>query len=281
MLRSKADLHTHTTCSDGKLSPVELVQFAHDKKLSVLSITDHDTFDGYFKAKDKAEELGIELVPGVEISASYKEKESHILAYYFDPDDVSFSNFLGQQKKLRRDRIRGIISTIGKKGISVDYDEVWAEANGANIGRPHIARVMVNRGYVASVNEAFIRYLSNEELGKIESGYLDWQDVIAMIKESGGASVLAHPALLYTDDEVNEFIEAGIDGLECIHPSQNYTLQQKYAQMCEHHELLMTGGSDFHGGDRDTNKHFGTVNISTKYVDRMRRMTSQRKAIIK
>ena len=281
MIRLKADLHTHTTCSDGKLTPVELVQCAYEKKLSALSITDHDTFAGYAIAKEKADELGVELIPGVEISATFKEKESHILAYFFDPADKAFADFLNKQRVLRKRRIKGIINMVVKQGISVDYDEVVAEANGANIGRPHIARVMVHKGYVATVNEAFIRYLSNEKLGKIESGYLDWQEVITCIKESGGASILAHPALLYTDDEVQAFIEAGIDGLECIHPSQNFSLQQKYMHICERNELLITGGSDFHGGEYDMNKHFGTVTISSKLVEKMRRMTSQRKAIVK
>lgn len=276
----KADLHIHTTCSDGRLLPEEAVEIAHKRKLAALSITDHDSFEGYFKAIDKAEELGIELVPGVEITCSFKEKEAHILAYYFDVNTDYFADFLKSQRISRRNRIKGIINTLNENGIEVDYDEVRAEANGANIGRPHVAKILIKKGYARNHNDAFIRYLSTKRLGAIENTYPDYKEVIEIVRNIGGATILAHPAKFYTSSEIDEIIEAGIDGLECIHPSHNFSLQKKYTKLVEDNSLLLTGGSDYHGGKEMAERHLGVVCVATKHIQKMKRMTDQRKLIV-
>ncbi len=276
----KADLHIHTTCSDGKLAPTEVIELAKEKKLKAVSITDHDTYKGYHQAREKAEELEVELISGCEITSTINDKEAHILAYYFDPDTDYLEKFLSEQRKARSKRIKGIIATVQKAGVDVDYDEVWAEANGANIGRPHLARVLTQKGYVSSPKEAFIRYLSNQKLGTIENTYPDYREVIEIVKNVGGACILAHPGRLYSSEEVKKFVEAGMDGIECIHPSHNYALQKKYTEMCEEQGLLMTGGSDTHEGLNAGYTNLGVVTIAYKYVDKIKRMTSQRKNII-
>ena len=275
----KADLHIHTTCSDGRLTPEEAVQMANNKKLVSLSITDHDTCRGYFQAIDKANELNVDLIPGVEITSVLEDKEVHILAYNFDPDTNYLEDFLNEQKKARKDRIKGIIKTVKKSGIDVEYDEVWAEANGANIGRPHLARVLAQKGYVSSPKEAFIRYLSNQKLGSIQSTYPDYREVIEIIRNVGGASVVAHPGRLYSSDELQAFVDAGIDGIECIHPSHNFKLQKKYTEYCEQNGLLITGGSDTHDGMEAGYTNMGVVTIACKHVEKMKKMTEQRKNI--
>ncbi|MEX0721932.1 MAG: PHP domain-containing protein [Balneolaceae bacterium] len=275
----KADLHIHTVCSDGKLQPIEAVQLAKEKKLVSLSITDHDTFSGYFDAEQEAIKLDIELIPGVEITSTFGEKEAHILAYYFDPATSYLKQFLADQKKARKERIKGIIHTVNKNGLDVDYDEVWAEANGANIGRPHLARVLMQKGYVHNSKEAFIRYLSNQKLGTIKNTYPHYKEVIEIIKEAGGACIVAHPGKMYNNDDLKEFVESGIDGFECIHPSHNFTLQKKYTEFCENHALLRTGGSDSHEGIDAGYTNLGVVTIAYKHVEKMKRMTDQRKKI--
>lgn len=276
----KADLHIHTTCSDGRLSPVEAVELASEKKLKALAITDHDTFEAYFEAIDRAKELDIELIPGVEITCSFEDREAHLLAYYFNVDTNYFADFLTSQRVARRDRIKGIIQTLNEQGLDVDYPEVRAEANGANIGRPHVAKVLIGKGYARNVQDAFLRYLSNEKLGDIENTYPDFEEAIRIVKNIGGATVLAHPGRMYSDEEVMKFIEAGIDGLEVVHPSHNWTMQKKYTEMVEKHSLLMTGGSDYHGGKDIAYKHLGVITIATKHCDKMKRMTDQRKNIV-
>ena len=276
----KADLHIHTTCSDGRLLPEEAVEIASQRKLKALSITDHDSFEAYFQAKDKADELGIELIPGVEITCSFKNKEAHILAYYFDVSTEYFSDFLKSQRVARRNRIKGIIKTLTETGLEVDYEEVRAEANGANIGRPHVAKVLVAKGYARNHNDAFVRYLSTERLGVINNSYPDYREAIEIVRNIGGATILAHPAKHYNADEINEFMEAGIDGLECIHPSHNFELQKKYTKIVEDNALLLTGGSDYHGGKEMAARHLGVVCVAYKHVEKMKRMTDQRKNMV-
>lgn len=277
---SKADLHIHTTCSDGRLQPEEVVELAIEKKLSAISITDHDTCKGYYAAKEKADELGIELVPGVEITSSFQGSEAHILAYYFETHTNFLQDFLDNQRNARKQRIKKIIRTVQKKGVAVEYDEVWAEANGANIGRPHLARVLTQKGYVSSPKEAFIRYLSDQKLGTIENTYPDYKVVIDVVKNVGGACVIAHPGKMYSEKQIQDFIDAGIDGIECIHPSHNYKLQKKYTELCEKHSLLMTGGSDTHEGKGVGYTNFGVVTIAQKHIEKMKKMTQQRKNIV-
>lgn len=276
----KADLHIHTNCSDGRLTPAEAVELASEKKLKALSITDHDTFEGYFKGLKKAKELDIELIPGVEITSSYKSRESHILAYYFDVDTTYFADFLLSQRVARRDRIKGIIQKVNKVGVDITYEEVRSEANGANIGRPHLAKILIQKGYVNSSSEAFKRYLSTEKLGEIDNNYPDFKEVIKIIKNVGGASVLAHPSRFYTKDEINEFVAAGIDGIECIHPSHNWKMQKEYTEFVEKNSLLLTGGSDYHGGKDLAYTHLGVVCVASKHCDKMKRMTDQRKQLV-
>lgn len=279
-MAQKADLHIHTLHSDGRMTPKEVIEWAVEKNLSMISITDHDTYEGYFEAKEAAEDTDIECIPGVEITTNFNGRECHLLAYNFETDTNYLEKFLKNQKNARKDRIKGIINTIKAKGVLVDYDEVWAEANGANIGRPHLARVLVNKGYAGNVNEAFIRYLSDKQLGSISNNYPDYKEVIQIVKNVGGACLIAHPGRMYNETEIEEFIGSGIDGLECIHPSHNWESQKKFTEICEQRSLLMTGGSDCHDKKGVGYSHFGVVTIATKYVNSMLRMTEQRKKIV-
>lgn len=276
----KADLHIHTTCSDGRLSPLQVVDVAVNSNLTAFSITDHDTIKGYHTAKEYAREREIELIPGVEITASMDEKEVHILAYYFIPESKILNKLLLTQRDARRHRIKGIINKLIDLGLEIDYDEVRAEANGANMGRPHIAKVLISKGYVNNYFEAFSSYLSYEKLGGIEHKYPSYHEVISCIKEAGGASIIAHPGNLYSKMEIFKFIEAGIDGIECIHPSHSFAFQTKYSDLTKEHSLLFTGGSDYHGGVDRAHANLGFVTVAMKHVLKMKRMTNQRKSIL-
>lgn len=276
---AKADLHIHTLESDGNMSPVDVIRLAQKHGLEIISITDHDTIKGYIKARDTARKLGIRLIPGVEITSDFNGRECHLLAYCFDPDHEIIRSLLTDHHYSRLERGKWIIEQLSKEGLDLNIDEVKAEANGANLGRPHIAAVLVDKGYVASYKEAFIRYLSDEALGPIKNGYYDYQQVIKSVKVAGGAIVIAHPGNLYTQEELKKLVEAGVDGIELIHPSHNYRTQQRIEKFAEKHNLLLTGGSDYHGGNSEYQKFFGIVTINTKYVHRLIRMTEQRKNI--
>ncbi|HKK46929.1 MAG TPA: PHP domain-containing protein [Balneolaceae bacterium] len=276
---AKADLHIHTLESDGNMSPVDVVRLANKHGLEIISITDHDTVRGYWKALETAEELDINLLAGVEITSDFKGRESHLLAYCFDPEHEAIETLMAEHHKSRLERGKWIVGQLSKEGLDLDIEEVKAEAKGANIGRPHIAAVLVDKGYVASYKEAFIRYLSDSALGKIQNGYYDYRQAIQAVKEAGGAVVIAHPGNMYSNEELEDLVAAGVDGIEFIHPSHDYATQQRIGKFAEKHQLLVTGGSDYHGGNDDYQKFFGIVTLNTKYVHRLIRMTEQRKKI--
>lgn len=278
----KADLHIHTTASDGKSSPSEIVQRAISQKLDLIAITDHDTIAGFTEARKIASdaEQQLKVWPGVEITAEFKGREAHLLAYCFDPRDDAFTRMLKDHKKARLKRGKWIVDELSKEGLEVNIEEVKAEARGSNIGRPHIASVLVGKGYVGSVQEAFIRYLSNHQLGSIPSVYYAHSAVIETVKQAGGAIVVAHPGNDYSIDELEYWVDSGIDGIETVHPSHNYDTQKRIEKFAKQHQLLTTGGSDFHGASEEYHKFFGVTTIPMRKAAAMKRMTDQRKEII-
>lgn len=273
----RADLHIHTVASDGRMEPEDVVAYALKHKLDAISITDHDTIKGYKKAREAAREKDIELIPGVEITARFNERECHLLAYCFDPDHDAIKHLMKDHYVARLERAKWIIRRLSKKGLELDIHEVKAEADGGNVGRPHIAAVLVNKGYVSSFKGAFIRYLSDQQLGSIESSYYSHHEVIASVKAAGGAVVIAHPGNLYDQKELEMLVAAGVDGIEVIHPSHNYETQKRMEDFAEEHNLLISGGSDFHGGKREYQKFFGVVTINIRKVRQLIRLTDQRK----
>lgn len=277
----KADLHTHTIASDGAFSAAELLHKAAGKNLKTISITDHDTIKGYLSGKAVARQLGIELIPGAEVTAVWNDREVHVLVYHFDETNDAFRNMLVKQRKARVHRMKLIVEHLQRQGLNIDFDEVRAEAGIGNIGRPHAASVLIDKGYVASVAEAFIRYLSSDKLGNIKTLYISVKELVEVTKNAGGVLSLAHPGPLYTQDEIAELISLGIDGIECIHPSHNFNLQRLFTKMAASENLLVTGGSDFHGtGKKDYDPYFGIVTVGEKHVHSLKRMARRRKELI-
>lgn len=277
----KADLHTHTTASDGAFSPEKLIKHASQKGLETIAITDHDTIKGYLEAKPIAKELGLELLPGVEITASWMGMEVHILAYCFDEEDKGVLNLLLGQKRARKKRMIAIVDHLQKQGVDIDIEEVKAEAGRGNIGRPHAAEVLVNKKIVASFGEAFIRYLSSDKLKDIETEYSTLENVIEVVQTAGGILSIAHPGPIYSSRQVNKMISLGIDGIECIHPSHNFTVQRNFTKTASSNNLLITGGSDFHGkGKTDYDPYFGIVTLGEQHVLSLKRMAQRRKEMV-
>lgn len=263
------------------MRPGDVIQQAIKHKLDVIAITDHDTLKGYRKARETAAKTeDIRLLPGIEITADFNDRECHLLAYDFDPDHHAILKLTRDHYQSRLKRARWIIDQLLQKGFNIDIEEVKAEANGGNIGRPHIAAVLLGKGYVGSFKEAFIRYLSDQKLGTIYNEYYTHHKVIETVKKAGGAVIIAHPGKLYRNNELEQLVEAGVDGIEAIHPSHDYQTQKRIEKFADHHKLLITGGSDFHGGVKKYQKYFGIVTINTKYVFRLLRLTNQRKEMM-
>lgn len=276
---ARADLHIHTTASDGKIKPEKVIDLAAENKLATIAITDHDTCDGYLKVKNYAFESGVRLIPGVEITTEYKDRECHILAYGFNPNHTEFKKKLTAQRKIRVERAHKMVENLNKLGFDLDFDDVIGEAGLANISRVHIAKVLVNKGYASSMNEVFNRYLGDDKPGYARSEYTSVTDMISLIKRAGGVSILAHPGLMYIWEDLKFFLNAGIDGIEFMHPTHNFKLQKKYKDWAQNYDLLLSGGSDFHGKARDL-LHFGTITVDDSYADAILNKASERQQIL-
>lgn len=269
MIQPKADLHIHTVISDGVKSPEEIVRFAHQRGLKAISITDHDSFAGYNRAKLQADELDIRVIPGIEVTSEFRDREVHILGYGFNPDSPEMGRFIQAQKLRRYKRANRMIENLNSAGFEITLDEVTAESRTMNISRNHIASVLVRKGLVSNVRTVFDRWLGNNAMAYHKTEYEKPSTVIEMIREAGGVSILAHPGLYYLQEEIQSFLDDGIDGFECIHPSHNFEVQKKYQMLCKEHGLLETGGSDYHGYKKEEELYFGTVAINVEYVDRL------------
>lgn len=274
---AKADLHIHSTASDGRMSPQEVVAVADSFPLKTIALTDHDTIKGIVPAKEAAAGLEIAIMNGVEVTVCFNHREIHLLAYDFSLDDDGLNKCLNDHKKARIERAKVIIELLKKEGLQVTIDEVRAEAVSQNVCRPHIAAVLVSKGYVATQREAFIRYLSDKQLGEMKDFYHRLEEVIECVKQAGGVAVIAHPGRLYKNNLLNEIIALGIDGIEAIHPAHSYSIQKQLEQLARKHNLLITGGSDFHGQRKEYYRNFGTVGIHKDWIEKIRQLAGHRK----
>jgi len=247
------DLHTHSTASDGSLTPLELVRYAAEKKLSAMALTDHDCVDGLDEAVGEGERLGIEVIPAVELSADHPEGTMHVLGLFVDRRHEGFASRLRRLQEARKERNPKIIEKLQAKGLKITYDEVVAASGGGQVGRPHFAKVLVQKGYVSSMPEAFERYLKKGAPGYVEKFRFSPQDAIVAIHEAGGVAVLAHPFTLYKDPLVlldpllGTLSEYGLDGMEVIYSTYSEGQSRYYRELAEKYHLLSSGGSDFHG----------------------------------
>lgn len=248
MLRyNLADLHTHSFCSDGLRTPTQAVEEAHRAGVQALSLTDHDTIEGVEEALAAGQRLGIDIVPGTEMSAHVKEREVHILAYCVDWKDPRLLQHLDLLRQRRRDRGVAIVERLNDLGIDLTVEEVLDRASGGLVGRPHIAAVMVDRGVVANKEEAFNRYLGDRAPAVVPKPYTAAEDVIALIHAVGGVAVLAHPGNSTSKTLIDQLVENGLDGIEVYHPSHLPHLIEHYTAVTRNRGLLQTGGSDSHG----------------------------------
>lgn len=241
-----ADLHLHTLFSDGTSSPAELVELARREGIDCLSIADHDTVMGVEPALEYAQKEGIEILSGIELTAEYKNQEIHILGYLIDHKAGSLIEKLEVLRQNRIERVYKITDKLKGIGISLAPDKVFALADNATVGRMHVARAMVNEGIVGSPAEAFTRFIGDKGRAYVCGFRLSPGEAIGLIRKVGGLSVLAHP---YTvkDELVRWLIELGVDGLEVYYPEHNPTATAFYLDFARKHNLLVTGGSDYHG----------------------------------
>jgi predicted metal-dependent phosphoesterase TrpH len=241
------DLHSHTTASDGTLTPRELVRLAARHRVRVLAITDHDSIDGLPDAIDEAAGRDLEIVPGLEINTDVPGAEIHVLGYCVDWQAEWFQTFLREQRAERAARVHRIVERLSELGMPLAAEEVFAICKEGSPGRPHVARAMVNRGYVKSVREAFDKWLRADGPANIPRRRLTPGEAVAVIRRAGGVPVLAHPGLADRDEMIPGLVAAGLAGIEAYYPEHSVAQIQAYRQMCARLQLVATGGSDYHG----------------------------------
>jgi predicted metal-dependent phosphoesterase TrpH len=253
MSEGAIDLHTHTTHSDGSASPKELIARASSKGARSIAITDHDTVDGFAEARAAADGFGLEFVPGIEISADFSPGTMHILGYLIDGESPALNEQLAMLKNAREKRNPEIAQRLEGLGFDISYEEVARLAGNKVVGRPHFASVLVKKGYVRNIQEAFDTLLKKGAPAYVEKARLSPRHAIELIHQAGGVAVLAHPYQLKlssyeaADELVAELAAFGLDGLEAIYSRHSPDQRSRYSEIALRHGLLITGGSDYHG----------------------------------
>jgi predicted metal-dependent phosphoesterase TrpH len=254
---SFVDLHSHSTASDGTLAPAEVVKLAVDCGLSALALTDHDTIGGIPEAAAAARAAGLDFLPGIEISCDVpKPATMHLLGYGVNPQSAVLLNLTTQLVDARNDRNPRIIRKLNELGVAITMAEVEAESGGTVVGRPHIAAILVRKGYVSSMKQAFDKYLAQGGAAYFDKERLTASQAIGMVLRSGGIPTLAHPIQLRTENDaqldriVKDLTDSGLQGLEVIHSDHDAAHVEKYTKLADRYGLLKTGGSDFHGTNK-------------------------------
>ncbi len=257
-----ADLHIHTNKSDGTHTTEDVFMHAKNAGLSALSITDHDTVAAANEAVQLAQSYGIEFVPGVELSAMHESKEIHVVGLFMDWKNKKFEDTLVYFRKKRTERAEKIIRKLKENGVDVAFEELYeVTENMNNAGRLHIARLLLKKKYVRNIKEAFEKFLAEDKPAYVEKARISVSDAISIIKEVGGVSVLAHPALIKNDSLIPGWAAEGLDGIEVYHPDHGYEEQLRYTGLANELGLLISGGSDSHGSFKEYTS-IGKIRIS-------------------
>lgn len=246
------DLHVHTKASDGEKTSKELIDLAISKNIKAIAITDHDTVDGLESAVTYSKGKDILIIPGIELEVTVQKGQMHILGLFIDYNNEEFKNELLSIKQARENRNNKIIEELNKMGFEITLEEVRQESGGQTIGKPHFAKVFLNKGYIKTKNEMFDNYFNKPPLSNLKKASYTAQEIISMIKKANGIAILAHPQNLKLDDKdlmkkIKELKLYGLDGMECYHSEQTKEEMIKFRKIAEDLDLIITKGTDYHG----------------------------------
>ena len=251
------DLHLHTTASDGVMTPSEIVNYAKNKGLQAIAITDHDTIEGLKEGLVEGERIGLEVIPGIEISAEHSPGSMHLLGFFIDINHPILKERLEFLQRARAERNPRMAEKLNKLGINITFDEVLKASGGGQVGRPHFAQVLIEKGYVRSFQEAFDRFLKKGAPAYVEKMRFSPEESIHFINEANGVAVLAHPNTLqlngYPELEnlILRLVKKGLRGIEANYPEHSALEVAQYKTLAERHGLLVTGGTDYHGIEKN------------------------------
>jgi predicted metal-dependent phosphoesterase TrpH len=257
------DLHLHTTASDGRTPPRDLVAELQSRGITTFAVTDHDTAAATAVVAAEARARGLRAMPGIEITAVSRGRDVHVLGYFFDMDHPELAEFLDRQRDDRRRRLVDMSALLDLLGVPIDVDRALAAQpdRGKSLGRPVLARALVEAGHVASVDEAFDRYLSAGRPAFVERRGATPEAVVQLIGRAGGLSSLAHPGKLRRDTLIPGLVEAGLTAIEAYHPDHDQSDANRYRSMAAEYGLLVSGGSDYHGKGSGRSDGLGRVSL--------------------
>jgi predicted metal-dependent phosphoesterase TrpH len=264
------DLHMHTTSSDGRCSPEELVERAWNAGIRTMSVTDHDTMAAVEPATRAAKARGMRLVPGIEITSVHRGKDVHMLAYFISPEAPGLQDMLSSQRRQRVERAVEIADRLAKLGAPIDVAalvETASAPGGKALARPQIAQALIAAGHVASVPEAFDKYLSEDSPAYVPHRGASPAEVVTLVVAGGGIAALAHPGYRPQDEIIPGLVEAGMQAIEVFHSSHDGAAETHYLAVAKQHNLLPTGGSDYHGEGTRRSEFFGVTNLPPAYFD--------------
>jgi predicted metal-dependent phosphoesterase TrpH len=273
-----ADLHLHTNFSDGTYTPEELA--AHGKRvgLAAMALTDHDTVEGCERMAAACSSLEIEFIPGTELTAEVGGNEVHLLGYFLDIKNPRLLAETGKFQEVRQNRIHKMVARLNEQNIALRAESVFQLANCRSPGRPHVGRALVQQGFCRSMDEAFDRFLKKDRPAWVPKFKISAFDAIELIHDAGGLAVMAHPGLNRTDSIIPDLIKAGMDGIECFHSKHSNRTAAHYLEIADHHDLLVTGGSDCHGMSKGK-PLIGGVKLPYKHLEALKEKLSSRKKI--
>jgi predicted metal-dependent phosphoesterase TrpH len=264
-----ADLHLHTSFSDGTYSPEELVSNSLKAGLSAVAVCDHDTVEALPFCLDIGLEKGLEVIPGIELSAESDSQEIHILGYFIDYKSKTLNERLQTLNKIRVERVYKIIAKLKHMGLELDPQVVFSISGSGTVGRLHIARAMHKQGLISSVYEAFHKYIGDKGPAYVLGFKFSPEKAIRLIRDSGGVPVLAHPYVIRNDDLLRELIKKGLMGLEVYYPEHSQSMINFYLDLAQRNNLLVTGGSDCHGTAKPEVR-IGSVKIPYELVEKLK-----------
>ncbi len=270
-----ADLHLHTNFSDGTYTPEELTGHGRRLGFAALALTDHDTMEGCARMAVACATAGIEFIPASEFTAEHENIELHLLGYFLDTTHPRLLSELAKFHIVRQQRIREMVARLNALDIPLAAEAVFALANCAAPGRPHVARALVQAKQCATLDEAFDRFLKKGKPAWVPKFKISAPDAIALIHEAGGLAVLAHPALNKSDHIIPALVAAGMDGIECFHSRHSTATNEHYLMIADQHHLLVTGGSDCHGMNKGK-PLIGTVKLPYSHVQQMKDLLARR-----
>lgn len=285
MTEPTVDLQTHSTYSDGTYTPRELVEAAAEADLAAVALTDHDTVEGQPEMQAAGEELGVEILPAVEISVQTPSQGVDLLGYLIDPEDDTLLGLLDRLQGYRQERLPKMLAKLEDIGVPVSQEEVEAQATGEVVGRPHVAQALVEAGHVETTDEAFDRYIGDGQPGYVSKERASPEEAIGAIHAAGGVAVLAHPCFVHPahlPSILRLLVDKGLDGLEVWYSEHDAMHVQHFGQLADRVGLVKTGGSDFHGENKpgiEIGRGYGDLEVPYSAVEGLRERQADRRDV--